>query len=291
MFKFFQRFFSIRANPSREAGLILTLLPFVLVLGAYFTGAHLRHQVNPRDKIMPTLPEMATSMKEAVLELDAKEQMPVDLPEWKQTLFTLTHSQLAKDTAISGKRFLISIGLLWIGVFLGLHMGLLPYAESLTMRFILLLDKIPAVAILPILYIVFGLGESTKIVFAFIGVFPTVVLDVYNQVKGVPGEQLTKGLTLAASNMEIAYSIVLPKLMPRILNTLRLNFKAVIGFLLFAETIASNEGLGYRIFLSMRYLKMSTILPYVAWISLLAFTADLAVRMWVQWRYPWTDKE
>jgi NitT/TauT family transport system permease protein len=61
-------------------------------------------------------------------------------------------------------------------------------------------------------------------------------------------------------------------------------------FLISAEAIASTEGLGYRIFLVRRYLAMDIILPYVAWITLIAFLIDRAL-LWVSRRlFPWAHQ-
>jgi NitT/TauT family transport system permease protein len=61
-------------------------------------------------------------------------------------------------------------------------------------------------------------------------------------------------------------------------------------FLIVGEALAAKAGLGYRIFVVRRYVAMDIIIPYVIWISLLAFLADLVVRLWIKWRYPWVDK-
>ena len=74
------------------------------------------------------------------------------------------------------------------------------------------------------------------------------------------------------------------------LDTIRLNLKAVFLFLIAGEALAATGGLGYRIFLVRRYVAMDIIIPYVIWISLLAFLADLAVRVWIKKRYPWLDR-
>jgi NitT/TauT family transport system permease protein len=175
-----------------------------------------------------------------------------------------------------------------IAVLIGLHMGLLPYVEKLLLRFVVFFDKIPALAVLPILFIVFGLGELSKIALIVIGVFPTITLDTYLRAKAVPREQITKGLTLGASDFEVAYHIVLPQILPAVLDTIRLNFKAVILFLIAGESLAATAGLGYRIFVVRRYIAMDIIIPYVIWMSLLAYAADLAVRWYVRRRYQWS---
>ena len=85
-------------------------------------------------------------------------------------------------------------------------------------------------------------------------------------------------------------AILLPRIFPKVLDTIRLNLKAVFLFLIAGEALAATAGLGYRIFVVRRYVAMDIIIPYVLWISLLAFLADLTVRIWIKKKYPWLDK-
>jgi NitT/TauT family transport system permease protein len=85
--------------------------------------------------------------------------------------------------------------------------------------------------------------------------------------------------------------VVLPQIFPKVLDTIRLNFKAMIIFLIAGEAIAAKAGLGYRIFVVRRYIAMDIIIPYVLWISLLAFAMDFMVRLWIAKRYPWLNQE
>ena len=104
----------------------------------------------------------------------------------------------------------------------------------------------------------------------------------------MPRQQITKGLTLGASDLEFAYRIVLPQILPGVLDTIRLNFKAVILFLIAGESLAATVGLGYRIFVVRRYIAMDIIIPYVLWMSLLAFAADHLLRWYIERRYHWS---
>ena len=268
------RFFKINAAPSPRAALLLSALPFVLMIAAYAVTAHLRHLENPQDKLVPTFEEMIDGFNRTAFEPDRKGEY-----------------RLLVDTVASAKRFAIGVALVSLGIVLGLFMGVLPHVEQLLLRFILFFDKIPALAVLPILFIVFGLGETSKIALIVIGVFPTIALDTYLRAKAVPRQQLTKGFTLGASDFEIAQRIVLPQILPGALDTLRLNFKAVILFLIAGESLAATAGLGYRIFVVRRYIAMDIIIPYVIWMSLLAFAADFAVSRFIRWRYPWLDSK
>ena len=266
-------FFDINARPGPRASVILPILLFLIALGAYMTTAQIRHRENPEDNVVPTLAEMADGLKRAALEPDRKEEY-----------------RLYVDTLASGKRFLISLFFLSLAVVLGLHMGLFPYMEKLCYRFMVFFDKIPALALLPILFIIFGLGETSKIALILLGVFPTITLDTFLRAKAVPREQVIKGQTLGAGHLEIAYGIVLPQILPKVLDTIRLNFKAMILFLIAGESLAATVGLGYRIFVLRRYIAMDIIIPYVMWMSLLAFSADWLVKLWVRKRYRWYEQ-
>ena len=87
-----------------------------------------------------------------------------------------------------------------------------------------------------------------------------------------------KAETLGASSLGIALRVALPQVMPRLIQAIRLSLGPAWLFLIAAEAIASESGLGYRIFLVRRYMAMDMILTYVLWITLLAFLMDWALR-------------
>ncbi len=268
------KIFDTQAKYGKYTTILLSLILFFLTIFLYFFTAHQRHKENPDDKIVPTASEMLDGLKRVTIQKDRKGEL-----------------RLWIDTYASGKRFLISLFLLVFAVILGLNMGVFPIIEHFFLRFMTFFDKIPALAVLPILFIIFGLGETSKIALILIGVFPTITLDTYLRARSVPSEQITKGLTLGASDFEIAYKVVLPQIIPGVLDTIRLNFKAMILFLIAGESLAATVGLGYRIFVIRRYIAMDIIIPYVLWMSLLAFTADFLVRLWVKNGYSWTEKQ
>jgi NitT/TauT family transport system permease protein len=132
-------------------------------------------------------------------------------------------------------------------------------------------------ALLPILFIMLGLEETSKVALIVIGVAPYLMRDLALRVEELPAEQLVKAQTLGASTWVIVARVVLPQILPRLIDGLRLSLGPAWLFLIAAEAIASTEGLGYRIFLMRRYMAMDVILPYVAWITLLASISDWAL--------------
>lgn len=264
----------IDAEPSRLEKVSLPMFLFLITACAYMYGSYTRHQENPDDRLMPSVSEMIDGINRTAFQPDRNGEY-----------------RLFEDTIASGRRFFISWAILFLAIILGLQMGTFPYFEHIFLKYFIFFDKVPALAVLPILFIVFGLAELSKISLIVIGVFPTIVLDTFLKVKEVPRNQLIKGMTLAASDFEVAYRIVLPQIFPKVLDTMRLNFKAMVLFLIAGEALAASSGLGYRIFVVRRYVAMDIIIPYVLWISLLLFLLDLCVRIWIKKRYPWLDKD
>jgi NitT/TauT family transport system permease protein len=82
----------------------------------------------------------------------------------------------------------------------------------------------------------------------------------------------------------------LPQVMPKLIDAVRLSLGAGWLFLIAAEAVAATDGLGYRIFLVRRYMAMDIILPYVAWITLLAFVVDISLSKLNAKLFPWHEQ-
>jgi NitT/TauT family transport system permease protein len=281
-------FLRIHAQPSRTVVWTLSWFLFATGMALYFCVAQQRHRENPDDRVMPTIAQMARGFSDAALKpAEEEEAQAAGGSSW---LSRFGNSMLWKDTRASGRRFLISVALLFPAVLLGLHMAMFPHIGAFFLRFILFFDKIVALSLLPILFIAFGIDELSKIMLIVIGVAPTIILDTFNLSKSVPREQIVKGLTLGASDFSITYRVVFKQILPRVLNSIRLNLKAVMLFLFAGEMIASTDGLAYRIALLRRHMGMDTIIPYVLWVALLLFLVDFTMNKLNHKLHPWFEE-
>lgn len=262
----------INRQPNRPIGLLLGASPFVLVLVVYAIASAARLAENPNDPILPAL----TTMAESFLRLATEESRRTgEILLWVDTFASLT--RLGLGVAISAA----------MGLVVGIFTGLIPYARRGFGPFVAVLSMIPPLAVLPILFIAFGVGELAKVMLIVFGVAPFIMRDIQQRVEELPREQLIKAQTLGASTWQLILRVVLPQVFPRLLDAVRLALGSAWLFLIASEAIAATEGLGYRIFLVRRYLDMEVILPYVAWITLLAFTLDMALRLLSRILFPW----
>ena len=251
---------------------LLPFVPFVLVIAAYLTASYFRLADNPQDKILPSLAQMWDAVSRLAF---APDPQSGEYLWWQDTWASLRRIGL-------GVGFAATLALLT-----GLNLGLLPRCKALFSGFLVFLSMIPPLAVLPILFISLGVDELAKVTLIFLGVYPVIARDIQLVVEKIPREQITKAITLGASRFAIIYRIVMPQVIPRLIDDVRLALGAAWLFLIAAEAIAATEGLGYRIFLMRRYLAMDVILPYVLWIILLGFTVDWLLRLLVRKRYGW----
>lgn len=262
----------VNIRPDRGTALFLAVLPFALVVLAYILGSAERLAENPDDKLLPSLPSLGNAIVKMAFTADARTG---DYLLWADTLASLERllSALALSTAIA-----LAIGVL---------IGMLPLVRSLLAPFVAMVSMVPPLALLPILFIVMGLGEESKIALITIGITPYLVRDLAMRVEELPREQMIKAQTLGASTWQMGLRVVLPQILPRLMDGLRLSLGPAFLFLIAAEAIASDSGLGYRIFLVRRYLAMDVILPYVAWITLIAVAMDFALVRARRFLFPW----
>lgn len=264
----------INRTPGRSGWWALAILPFALLLALYLTHSAQRLELNPNDKLLPSFAQMGAAIERLAFTPDKRSG---DFLFWQ-------------DTASSLKRLGTGLAIAAVaGLCLGIVAGTLPLFSAPLSPLLTVLSMVPPLAILPILFIVFGLDELSKVMLIVVGVAPFLMRDLQARVEEIPREQLIKAQTLGASSWQIVLRVVLPQMLPRLIDSVRLSLGPAWLFLISAEAIAAEVGLGYRIFLVRRYLAMDVILPYVAWITLLAFATDLALRMVNRRLFPWRD--
>jgi NitT/TauT family transport system permease protein len=264
----------INLQPGRGGTLALGVLPFLILIASYLLGSSARLAENAEDKLLPAPSSFVDTIRSYAFEEDVRSG---------RVLWWL-------DTAASLKRLAIALAIsAALGLAFGLAIGAVPYVRATLGPFVAALSMIPPLAILPILFIVLGLGEVAKITLIVIGVAPCIIRDLALRAGELPGEQLIKAQTLGATSWSLSTRIILPQLWPRLIDALRLTLGSAWLFLIAAEAIASTEGLGYRIFLVRRYLAMDVILPYVIWITLLAYSMDWLLRQARARLFPWTE--
>lgn len=138
----------------------------------------------------------------------------------------------------------ISMG---IGVPLGLWMGLSKRADDIISPVAYILYPIPKVAFLPLFMIMFGLGNSSKIILIISIIVFQIILTVRDGVKEIPAELHYSVKSLGLSPWQIYTNLVFPAVLPKIISALRVSIGVSIATLFFSENFATTYGIGYFI--------------------------------------------
>ena len=262
----------VNIKPARGPRVLIGMVPIAIALVIYAVFSAARAEANPNDKVLPTFLAMAQAAWRLFTQVDPRTG---EITAWA-------------DTSASLWRMVIGVGIATLStLFIGIALGVVPLVRAALGPLVTVIAVIPPIAVLPILFIALGLGEASKIALIAVGIAPFMIRDLAGHVAGLPAEQFVKAQTLGASTWQLTLRVALPQALPRLIDSLRLSMGPAWVFLISAEAIASDVGLGYRIFLVRRYLSMDIILPYVAWISLLAILTDWILLTISRRAFPW----
>ncbi len=171
---------------------------------------------------------------------------------------------------------------------IGVIMGSYKLGESFFEPPIDLVRYMPAVAFIPLSIIWAGTGDAQKFMILFIGIFFQEVLLIMDNVKAVPRTLINVGYTFGLRQWEVLARIILPAALPGIVDTLRITMGWAWTYLVVAELIAGEPGLGFRIMQAQRYLDTPTIVLGILLIGLLGLVIDFAFKLLYARLFPYT---
>jgi len=200
----------------------------------------------------------------------------------------LRDGDLLGDISISVYRvvagFMMSAVLaLPLGVMIGTYAPVKAFFEPLT-DFI---RYMPAAAFIPLVMLWVGIDEGAKVAIIFIGTFFQMVLMIAEDVRRVPMEQIEAAQTMGADRDEIVMRVIMPSAKPAILDTLRVTMGWAWTYLVVAELVAANSGLGFAVLKAQRFLQTDKIFAGIILIGLFGLATDQCFRWAHRRSFPW----
>ncbi len=203
---------------------------------------------------------------------------------------SLKDGTLWANTSISIYR--ITIGFI-IAVILGIPIGILVGTfkgwEAVVRPLCEFIRYMPVPAFVPLIMVWVGIDESAKITVIFIGTFFQLVLMVADDALSVPDDLINAGYTLGTDTWQTVFKILIPAMMPRLMETLRMMIGWAWTYLVSAELVAASSGLGYTILKSQRFLKTDAIFANILLIGLLGLITDRIFAIVTKKLFPWAD--
>lgn len=195
---------------------------------------------------------------------------------------------LLKEFITSTLRVLVSLALaLSLAVPLGLFLGRNPGIDRIAAPLIYILYPLPKITFLPLIVVLFGLGNLPKILLIVLIVFFQILVSTRDAAKGIPLQWLLTMKSLHSSTLELYIHLVLPYCLPNIFTSLRVSLGTAIAVLFLAETFASSDGLGYFILDVMgkrNYVEMYAGILAMGLLGVLSYTGiDLMENRYCKW--------
>lgn len=188
--------------------------------------------------------------------------------------FLLTHL-LPSIVRVTGA-FLLSVV---IAFPLGVASGQIPRLEKLIHPLFGFTRYLPVASLVPLCILWFGVGDAQKIAVITIGVvFQLVLLLAYDSAS-VPKDLIEAGRTFGLKRKEIIRRIVIPSAMPDIWDHLRISAGWAWSYLVLAELVAGNRGVGYFVVQSQRYLQTDHVFAGILFIGILGVITDVIFRV------------
>ncbi len=192
----------------------------------------------------------------------------------------------------------VSLGRMFVGFFMGaipgllvgLAMGLFRPARAIFQPIIATIYPLPKIALLPLILLIFGLGELSKYVIVAIGVFFLMAINTMAGVVNVPSIYFDVARNLKASRWKIYFSVALPGALPGIFTGLRICVGTALLLLVAAEFVGANEGVGYRVWWAWSVFWVKNMYVGFAVIALIGFCLTYLVEALERRCLPWQGR-
>jgi NitT/TauT family transport system permease protein len=258
-------FWSIRQGFPKWLSLLLTLIAILFPLGIWAIlsyGGFVDH------RFLPT----PTAVFQAGVKMLFEEDLLVDI--------------LASSSRVLAGFLLAAL----VGIPIGIAMGTFYSMESLFGSFVGIVRYMPVAAFMPLIVLWAGLGESAKILIVFLGIVFYNAIMIADTVKFIPNEMLNVAYTLGANRLDLLFRVILPATLPGILDTLRVNVAGAWNFLVISELIAAQNGLGFKIIYSQRFLQTDKVLFCIVVIGLIGLFIDYLFKLIARITLPWVER-
>jgi NitT/TauT family transport system permease protein len=210
------------------------------------------------------------------------------LAEWRDLV---VERDFLEDVWASSRRILLGFAVsAALAVPLGIVMGSFRFFQALLEPLIGAVRYMPASAFIPLLIIWLGIGDAQKIGVVFIGVFFPLTLLIADVSAGVSKELINIAYTLGASRWQVFARVLLPASLPGVVDNLRITMGWAWTYLIVAELVGAQNGLGHLILQSQRFLATDRIIASILTIGLLGVLTDGLFRLISLRLFPYVER-
>jgi NitT/TauT family transport system permease protein len=177
-----------------------------------------------------------------------------------------------------------------LSVPLGILMGSFKIVEAAVEPITNFVRYLPVSALIPLLILWIGIGVEQKIAVIFLGTFFQQVILIADVSGGVSRDMVDVSYTLGANRRHVVTRVLIPATLPGVMDTLRVTMGWAWTYLVVAELVAANSGLGYMILNAMRGLFTDVIFLGILTIGFLGLLTDQLFKILRRWLLPWAEQ-
>ena len=174
-----------------------------------------------------------------------------------------------------------------LGLLLGLLTGSVRVAETLLDSSIQMVRNIPALAMIPLVILWYGIDESAKLFLIAVSVFFPIYLNTFHGIRNVDPGLIEMARTYGLNRLQLYTQVILPGALSSILVGLRFSLGLMWVILIVAETISAQAGIGYLTMNAREFLQTDIVLVGILLYAILGKLADLFARglehYWLRW--------
>jgi NitT/TauT family transport system permease protein len=256
--------FAIRAPLPKRAAFLLGFVAPALVLGAWCA---LTYGGLVKPDFLPTPTEVV-----------------------RGTLQLFLHYDLGKAIIVSTQRIAIAFLLASaVALPLGVLMGSFDPINRFFEPIMAPLRYMPISAFIPLLILWFGIYEKQKIAFLFLGVFVYLLPVVVTAIRIVPEELVQTALTLGASKFQVIRTVLVPAALPEIFDSFRVMNAIAWTYVILAEAVNPEHGLGYMVELARTHQKASWSFAGLLVIGGIGLLTDFLIRLLSSLLFRWRE--
>lgn len=212
----------------------------------------------------PILGLLAVWQVAATLELIDPAFFPPPLAVGRELVTLVESGEIQAEASVTLGRVAAAFAIGIVpGVLLGLLMGWVGWVRAIFDPIVTVLYPVPRIAILPLFLVIFGLGSAPVIAITSLIAFFPAALTTYSGVAGLDKNLPLMARNLGASKMDIMRTIAVPSSLPVMLAGLRLALGVALTGLVASEFVASQEGLGARIWRFWQLYRLPEMWAYI----------------------------
>jgi len=204
-------------------------------------------------------------------------------------ILQIFHSRMEIHLLYSLGRIIAGIAIsILLGVSLGLLMGYYARVDKILSPLVYFTYPVPKIALLPIVMLLFGLGEASKLIMIVLIIVFQIIITARDAVKNIPQEIFRSLQSLGAGRRQIFNEIIIPASLPEVITATRLALGTAVSILFFTETFGTEYGMGYFImdaWMRVNYLDMYAGIVMLSILGFCLFSVlDVAEKYFCSWR-------